>query len=168
MIKKKRKPKCFSMCSQNMQPWPQANWGHLNRDQPRFGLPGSFSGKESACQCKRPGFDPWVRKIPWRRKWQPTPVLLPGKSRGQRSLVDYISWGRERVEHDLATKQQTPFWKCLCACLLWDSCWLTVIEGPALWETSRSIQSLSQAGVIRHLLMQLAYGWHRQDWVRKG
>ena len=40
-------------------------------------------GKESACQCrrwKRCGFDPWVGKIPWRRKWQPTPVFLPGKS----------------------------------------------------------------------------------------
>ena len=38
-------------------------------------------------QCRRLGFDPLVRKIPWRRKWQPTPVLLPGKSHGQRNLV---------------------------------------------------------------------------------
>ena len=36
---------------------------------------------------------PWVRKIPWRRKWQPTPVCLPGESHGQRSLVAYSSWG---------------------------------------------------------------------------
>ena len=36
-------------------------------------------------------FDPWVRKIPWRREWQPTPVLLPGQSHGQRSLVAYSS-----------------------------------------------------------------------------
>ena len=43
---------------------------------------------------------------PWRRKWQPTPVFLPGKSHGQRSLVDYSSWGGKRVRHDLATKQQ--------------------------------------------------------------
>ena len=46
--------------------------------------PGRWlSGKESACQCRicrRPGFDPWVEKIPWRRKWQPTPVFLPGES----------------------------------------------------------------------------------------
>ena len=42
---------------------------------------------------ERPGFDPWVRKIPWRRKWQPTPVLLPGKFHGQRSLVGYSPWG---------------------------------------------------------------------------
>ena len=39
---------------------------------------------------KRWRFDPWVRKIPWRRKWQPTPVFLPGKSHGQRRLVGYI------------------------------------------------------------------------------
>ena len=48
-----------------------------------------LSGKESACQCRRPGFDPWVRKIPWRRKWQPTPVFLPGKSHGQMILESY-------------------------------------------------------------------------------
>ena len=50
--------------------------------------------KESSCQCrrhKRHRFNPWVGKIPWRRVWQPTPVLLPGKSHGQRSLVDYSS-----------------------------------------------------------------------------
>ena len=45
-----------------------------------------LSSKESACQCRRCGFNPWVRKISWRRKWQPTPVFLPGKSHGQRSL----------------------------------------------------------------------------------
>ena len=48
-----------------------------------------LSGKEPACQCRRRRFDPWVRKIPWRRRWQSTPVFLPGKSHGQRSLVGY-------------------------------------------------------------------------------
>ena len=50
------------------------------------GLPRWFSGKESACQCRRHrrhGFYPWVGKIPWRRKWQPTPVFLSGKFHGQ-------------------------------------------------------------------------------------
>jgi len=47
---------------------------------------------------KRPGFDPWVGKIPWRRAWQPTPVFLPGKSPGQRSLVGYGSWGCKEWE----------------------------------------------------------------------
>jgi len=49
--------------------------------------------KESTCQCRRHGFDPWVRKISWRRKWQPIPVFLPGKSHGQRSLGGYSPWG---------------------------------------------------------------------------
>jgi len=47
-----------------------------------MGFSGDASGKESACQCgsyKRLGFDPWVRKIPWTKKWQPTPVFLTGK-----------------------------------------------------------------------------------------
>ena len=54
------------------------------------------SSKEPACQCKRPKrleFDSWVRKIPWRRKWQPIPVFLPGESYGQRSLAGYSPWG---------------------------------------------------------------------------
>ena len=51
-------------------------------------------------------FDPWVGKIPWRRKWQPTPVFLPGKSHGQRSLVGYSPGGRKGIEHGLVTKQQ--------------------------------------------------------------
>ena len=53
---------------------------------------GGTSGKEPACQCrryKRLGFDPWVRKFPWRRKWQPSPVFLPGESHGQWRLVGY-------------------------------------------------------------------------------
>ena len=70
------------------------------------GLPWWFRGKESTCQCRRHGFDPWVRKIPWRRKWQPTSVFLPGKSHGQRSLEGYSLWCRKRVGHDLGTKQQ--------------------------------------------------------------
>ena len=52
-------------------------------------------GKESICQCKihrRCRFNPWVRKIFWSRKWQPTPIFLPGKFHGQRSLVDYSPW----------------------------------------------------------------------------
>ena len=47
--------------------------------------PGGSDGKV-CLQCRRPKFNPWVGKIPWRRKWQPTPVFLPGKSHGQRSL----------------------------------------------------------------------------------
>ena len=58
-------------------------------------FPGGASDKEPACQCRKCGFDPWVRKIPWRKVWQPTPVFLPGKSLGQRSLAGYSPWGRK-------------------------------------------------------------------------
>ena len=61
-------------------------------------------GKESACQCRRHWFDPWVMKIPWKRKWQPTPVFLPGKSYGQKSLVGYSPWGWKIVGQDLVAK----------------------------------------------------------------
>ena len=58
--------------------------------------------KESACNAGGPGFDPWVGNIPWRRDWLPTPVFLPGKSCGQRSLAGYRPWGH-RVRHGWAT-----------------------------------------------------------------
>ena len=44
------------------------------------------------------GFDPWVRKIPWRKEWQPTPVLLPGESHGQESLGGYSPWGHRESD----------------------------------------------------------------------
>ena len=59
------------------------------------GLPWWLSGKESAYQCRRLRFDPWIENIPWRRKWQPTTVFLLGKSHGQRSLVGYSPWGHK-------------------------------------------------------------------------
>ena len=58
---------------------------HLQRAWLSEGLPRWHGGKEFTCQCKRHGIDPWVRKISWRRKWQLTPVFLPGKSHGQKS-----------------------------------------------------------------------------------
>ena len=59
------------------------------------GLPRWWGGKESAFQCRRCGFDPWVEMIPWSRKWQPAPVVLPGKFPGQRSLVGYSPWSHK-------------------------------------------------------------------------
>ena len=54
---------------------------------------------ESVClQWGRPWFDPWAGKIPWRRKWQPTPILLPGESHGWRSLAGYSPWGRKESD----------------------------------------------------------------------
>ena len=61
----------------------------------KSGLPWWLHGKQPACQrrrCRRRRFDPWVGKIPWRRKWQPTPIFFPGKFHGQRRLVGYCPW----------------------------------------------------------------------------
>ena len=70
------------------------------------GLPKWLGGKESACQCRRCGFHPWVRKIPWRRKWQPIPVFLPGKSHGQRSPADYRHGSVTKQQQFLKTKKE--------------------------------------------------------------
>ena len=67
-----------------------------------LGFPGGAGGKEPTCQYKRHErceFDPWVRKIPWKWAQQPTPVVLPGKSHGQRTLAGYSPQGG-RVRHD--------------------------------------------------------------------
>ena len=61
-------------------------------------FPVDASSKESACQCRRclrHGFDPWVRKIPCRKKQQLTLVFLPGKFHGGKSLVGYSPWGHK-------------------------------------------------------------------------
>ena len=61
-------------------------------------FPGGSDGKSVCLQNGSPRFDPWVRKIHWRRKWQPTPVFLPGKFHGWRSLVGYHPWGRKELD----------------------------------------------------------------------
>ena len=73
----------------------------ISSTQKYTGLPRWLSAKESICQCRRPRFHPWVRKISWRRKWQRSPVFLPGKSHGQRSKPDGLqSMGSQRVGYD--------------------------------------------------------------------
>ena len=73
---------------------------HTGNQVPRvlLGLPWWLSGKESACQCRRYRFNPWVGKIPWRREWLPTPVSLPGEFHGQRSLADYSPWSSKESD----------------------------------------------------------------------
>ena len=63
-----------------------------------YWLPRGLIWQSICLQCWRPGFHPWVGKIPCRRKWQPTPVPLPGKSHGQRSLVGYSPWGCKELD----------------------------------------------------------------------
>ena len=76
------------------------------------GFPRWCSSKESSCLCrrhKRWGFNSWVGKIPWSRKWQPTPVFLPGKFHGQRS-----PWGHKELDTTgwLSTHTRWPFVHC--------------------------------------------------------
>ena len=83
----------------------ELNWTYYYLCSWSWGFPGGFRSKESTCQCRGHGFNPCIRKILWRRKWQPIPVFLPWKSHGQRSLVGYSSWDCT-VRHNLVTEQQ--------------------------------------------------------------
>ena len=68
------------------------------------GFPDGASGKEPTCQCRRLAFDPWIGKIPWRKKWQPTPPFLPGNFHGQKNLAGYSPQGLKELdmtEHNL-------------------------------------------------------------------
>ena len=78
----------------------------LDASLPSLALRRWPSGKESVCPCRRQGFDPWVRKIPWSRQWQPTLVLLTWESHGHRSLAGCSPRGC-RVGHDWVT-EHTP------------------------------------------------------------
>ena len=89
-----------------------------------LGLPRWHSGKESTCQCRRRKkymFDPWVGTIPWSRKWQPTPVLLPGKSHGQRSLAGCNPWDHKDLDISVNTYQTLVKKKKKVECLLRNS-----------------------------------------------
>ena len=78
-------------------PWWEETWCQ-NVVYFRRIFPGGSGGKSICLQCRRPEFNPWVRKDPWRRKWQPAPVCLPGKSHGRRSLVGYNLWGHKELD----------------------------------------------------------------------
>ena len=100
----------FNALYKSFIPWhlahqiTRSSLNSLNRVWPK--LPWWLSGKEFAYQCRRLRFNPWVGKVPWRRKWQPTLVILPGKSHGERSLAGYSPWGHKRAGHDWVTNQQ--------------------------------------------------------------
>ena len=100
----------------------------------------------SVCrQCGRFGFDPWVGKIPWRRKWQPAPVLLPRKSHGGRSLVGYSPWSC-RVGHGWVTSLYFSFY------ILWK--WSTDVHEMSF---SASVLPLRMLGNM--LFWETAWPW---------
>ena len=84
-------------------------WMYFNTIQMCRNFPHGSAGKESACNAGDTGgvsmFNPWVGKIPWRRKWQPTPVFLPENSFGQRNLADYGPKSLKGLDMTEAAKQ---------------------------------------------------------------
>ena len=100
---------CFSISEQLYleSPWLQVfNSLSISEDLSYARASQAALWSRITCQCRRFGFDPWVRKIPRKRKWQPTPKFLPGKSYGQRSLEGYSPQGRKRVRRDSVTKHK--------------------------------------------------------------
>ena len=73
--------------------------GNFNSDDHYICVPYSSVVKEFSCQYKRHEFNPWVRKIPWSRKWKHTPIFLPGKFHGLKILEGYSSWGHKKSEN---------------------------------------------------------------------
>ena len=115
------------------------------------GLPRWHSGEESACQCGRHGFDPWVRKIPWSRKWQPTPVFLPGKLHGPGKIQ---TMGSQRVGHKYTSRKlyiqcnykymwchYLPHFKCSYWKVNSFSSLIWAINSPSLLAASESVLS---------------------------
>ena len=94
--------KCIKNSSIRIPSWSGytqgEKWHLISLSIPHSGLPWWLRRQRICLQYGRPRFDSWVRKIPWRRKWQPTPVFLPGKSHGQRSLVDYNTRGHKESD----------------------------------------------------------------------
>ena len=110
-------PICVSLVQwfPDSTPWTKSNstsWKHAANEilglNLKSGLPWWLSGKESAWQCRRCRFDLWVEKIPWRRAWQRTPVLLRGESPWTEEPCRLQSMGLSRVRHDWAFKQRLP------------------------------------------------------------
>ena len=82
---------------------PEVLGGGLSSTRQWRGFPGGSSGKEPACQCRRyksHGFDPWIRKIPWRRARQSTAVFSPGESPWTEEPGGLQAVGSQRVEHN--------------------------------------------------------------------
>ena len=97
------------------------------------------------------GFDPWIGKIPWGRKWQPTPVFLPGKSHGQRSLPGYSPRGHKRVRCNWATIQHQQ--QCLCLPFPLESVfWVLLIWCAAIHGVAKSRTQLRD--------------WTELNWIR--
>ena len=108
---------------------------------------------QEAKQMKAP---PWVGKIPWRTRWQPTLVFLPGKSHEQRNLAGYRPWSQKRVRHNLVTKQQQAFIKHLSSPSgLYYSCLADPMDGGAWWAAVHGVATSSDTTEQLHFHFSL-------------
>ena len=89
---------CHPTISSSVVPFSHLPSFPASRSLLMSGLPWWLSGEESAYQCRRPGFDPWVGMILWTRASQPTPVFLPGAFHGQRSLAGCNPWDHKKSD----------------------------------------------------------------------
>ena len=107
------------------------------------------NGKESICQCRRGQrlrFDPWVRKIPWRRAWQPTPLFLPGESHGWRSLAGYSPWSPK--ESDMIELVHMHEYQCAC---VFQRKLQILISFPLNSSTYSSLTAFMRAQLLNHV-----------------
>ena len=93
-------------------------------------------------ETQRPDLDPWVGKIPWTRKWQPTPAFLPGKFHGQRSLVGYSPWGRKESDTTELTCAHTHYLEALKS-------WFCYLSLPRLTRLLTHIGLLLNEGQVK-------------------
>ena len=138
-------------------------------------LPRWLSGKESTSECERHGrrgFNPWVRRIPWRRKWQPTPVFTPGESHGQRSLVAYSPGcckELDTAEH-MCTQRLNII---VCLTLEHNVCAQSLQSCQTLGDTmdcnppGSSVHGILQAKILEWVVMPSSRGSSRpRDWTQ--
>ena len=111
------------------------------------GLPWGVSGKEPACQCRRSRFSPGVEKIPGRMQWQPTPVFLPGKSHGRRSLEGYTPRGHKESDVTEQLNNNPMGWTSRWAVL--SSTHLIWLWKPCSWTDSVIIKLLDIEAVCK-------------------
>ena len=145
-------------------------------------LPWWLNWKRISLLCRKPGFNPCVRKIPWRRKWQPTPVFLPGESHGQRSLAGYSSRGRKEADtteqlslHFIPFSAPPSSWQPLfflfyefdcCRCFMWVESYSVCLPVTGLFisvMSSRFIHAIAYVRIsfvklnIYHIFVYLFY-----------
>ena len=141
----------LTLCSGYLSERPRITiWGkgrHANTENSLFmfsiensielSFPGGSDSRQICLQCRRPRFHPWVRKIPWRREWLPTPVFLPEKFQGQRSLAGYSSCSRK--ESDTTEQPTLSLWLLLLLLSRFSHVWLCATPETAAHQAPPSL-----------------------------